>query len=81
MTINKYTREFKARVQMCNELNSNIGHNVKLQKTICNEQTARYMDMIADTSTSGKAKWKKIKQTAREQYLAMLHFVDLNQNA
>ena len=36
------------------------------------------MDMIADTSTAGKANWKKIKQTARDQYIAMLHFNRLN---
>ncbi len=35
MTINEYTREFKARVQMCDELDSDIGHNVETQKAVC----------------------------------------------
>ncbi len=38
MTIDEYTREFKARIQMCNDLESDIGHNVKLQKAVYKEQ-------------------------------------------
>ena len=40
-----------------------------------------YTNVITDITNPGKAKWKKIKDTAREQYLAMLHFDGLNQNA
>ncbi len=39
------------------------------------------MGMIANTSTAGKANWKKIKQTARDQNISMLHFNRLNWNA
>ena len=35
MRTDKYTREFKARVQTCEELNSTIGNSVELQKTLC----------------------------------------------
>ena len=81
MTIDEYTREFKARVQMCEELDSNIGHNVELQKLVCKEQSLTYTTVILNTTNSGKERWRKIKQTARDQYLAMLHFDGLNQNA
>ncbi len=67
MTIDEYTREFKARVQMCKELNSNIGPNVKLQNAVCDKQQVRYMDMLGGTLIDDKAKWKIIKQTDREQ--------------
>ena len=56
--INKYTREFKARVQMCKELNSNIGNIVELQKMLCDEERVGYMAMITALSTSDKDKWK-----------------------
>ena len=81
MTIDEYTREFKARVQMCDELNSDIGHNVEVQKAVCGEQTLTYTNVIVDTTQQGKERWKKIKQTARDRYLAMLHFDGLNRNA
>ncbi len=79
--IDEYTQEFKARVQMCNELNSNIGHNVETQKAVCDEQSLTYSTVLIDTTARGKEKWNKIKQTARERYLAMLHFDGLNRNA
>ena len=78
MTIDEYTREFKAQVQMCEELDSDIGHNVELQKAVCVEQSLTYATVILDTTSSGKDKWRKIKQTARDRYLAMLHFDGLN---
>ena len=81
MAIGKHAREFKARVHMCNELNSNIRHNVELQRVVCYEQTLHYINIITDASTLGKAKWKKTKQRAREQYLTMLYFDGLNRNA
>ncbi len=81
MTIDDYTQEFKARVQMCEELDSNIRHNVKLQKSVCEEQSLKYGTVILDTTNSGKERGQKIKQTARNRYLAMLHFDGLNQNA
>ncbi len=81
MTIDKYTREFKARVQMCDELNSDIGHNVELQKAVWDEQSVVYTNILINTTNQGKAKWKKIKDAAREQYLTMLHFDRLNKNA
>ncbi len=56
MTINEYTREFEARVQMYDELASNIGNKIKLQKAVCNEQLVWYTNMILDTTNSGKAK-------------------------
>ncbi len=34
-----------------------------------------------DTTQQGKDRWRKIKQTARNRYLAMLHFDRLNWNA
>ncbi len=61
MTIDEYMREFKARVQMCEELDSNIRHNIDLQKGGCDEQQLRNMDMLGETSIDNKAKWKKIK--------------------
>ena len=79
--IGEYTREFKARVQMCKNLNSDIGPNIKLQKGVSDEQQVRYMDMLGGTLVDDKAKWKKINQTAREQYLSMLYFDGLNRNA
>ncbi len=78
MKIDKYTREFKARVQMCDELNSDIGHNVEIQKAVCDEQTLSYTDVIVDSTQQGKDRWKKIKRTAKDCYLAMLYFNGLN---
>ncbi len=81
MTIDEYMREFKARVQMCEELDSGIGHNVELQREVYDKQTLNYTNVILDTTNSGKERWKKIKQTVRDRYLAMLHFNGLNRNA
>ena len=81
MTIDEYTQEFKARVQMCEELDSDIGNNVKLQKLVCEEQSLTYVTVILNTTNDGKEKWQKIKQTARDRYLAMLHFDGLNRKA
>ncbi len=66
---------------MCNELNSDIGHNADLQKAVCDEQSVRYTNMITNSTNPGKAKWQKIRQTTRNQYLTMLHFDGLNRNA
>ena len=61
MTIDECTREFKARVQMCEELDSDIGHNIELQKAVCVEQSLTYATVILNTTNSGKDKWRKIK--------------------
>ncbi len=45
---------------------------------MCNEQTFTYSNTLLDITTSGKERWLKIKQTTRDQYLAMLHFDRLN---
>ncbi len=37
--------------------------------------------MLTDLTNPGKAKWQKIRQSARSQYLAMFHFDGLNRNA
>ena len=63
---------------MCEELDSDIGHNVELQRAVCDEQTLNYTNVILDTTNSGKERWTKIKQTARDRYLVMLHFNGLN---
>ncbi len=81
MTIDEYTREFKAQVQMYNKLNSDIGHNVELQRAVCDEQSLTYTNVIIDTTSQGKDRLKKVKQTAKDHYLAMLHFDGLNRNA
>ena len=66
---------------MCEELNSDIGNNVELQKLVCEEQSLTYATVILNTTNDGKEKWRKIKQTARDRYLALLHFDGLNPNA
>ncbi len=63
---------------MCDKLESNVGHNVELQKVVCKEQLLQYSTVLLDATNSGKENWQKIKQTARDQYLAMLHFNRLN---
>ncbi len=63
---------------MCDKLESDNGHNVELQKAVCDEQLVTHSTALIDTSPSGREKWRKIKQTAREQYLAMLHVDGLN---
>ena len=81
MTIDEYTREFKAQVQMCKELKSNIGNTIELQKMLCNNEGVRYINMLGAMDPDDKEKWKQIKQMAREPYLVMLHFNGLNQNS
>ncbi len=66
---------------MCDKLKSNIGYNVELQKAVCKEQSLTCTTVILDTTNPSKGRWQKIKQTARNQYLTMLHFDGLNQNA
>ncbi len=65
---------------MCDELDSDIGHNVETQKAVCVKQSLTYTAVIMTTTPEGKDKWKKIKQAARDWYLAMLHFDGLNRN-
>ena len=48
---------------------------------VCADQGVQYINMLGATSADNKEKWKKIKQTVREQYLVMLYFNGLNQNA
>ena len=52
---------------MCEEIDSDIGHNVELQRAVCNEQSLNYTNVILDTTNTGKDRWKKIKQTARDR--------------
>ena len=66
MTIDKYTQESKARVQMYEELDSDIRNNVKLQKLVCEEPSLAYATVILNTTTSGKEMRRKFKQTAKE---------------
>ncbi len=65
---------------MWEELKSNVGNIIKLQRMICNEESVYYMGMFIVSSTTEKDQLKWIKQQAKEQYLAMLHFDGLNQN-
>ncbi len=78
MTTDKYTQEFKARIRMCKELNRDIGHHVELQKAVCEEQSLTYTTVILYTTNLSNERWQKIEQTARNQYLTMLHFNKLN---
>ena len=62
MMIDKYTWGFKARVQMCEELKSNIDNNTELQNMLCDEEGVAYRDMLLASYT---AKKDKLKQTQR----------------
>ncbi len=46
---------------MCDDLKSDIGHNVELQKAVYKEQSLQYSAVLLDTTNSGKEKWQKIK--------------------
>ncbi len=51
---------------MCDEHDSDIGHNVEVQKAVCDEQTLTYTTVIVGTTPQGKDRWKKIKQMTRD---------------
>ncbi len=39
-----------------------------------------YLLVLSASDTTGKEKWKQIKQQTKEQYLSMLYFDGLNRN-
>ena len=87
MTINEYTKEFKACVQMYKELNSDIDNSKKLQKMICDDKGENYLTLLSGLDTTCKEKWKWIKQQAKEQHfttqqehISQIHFDGLNRN-
>ena len=78
MTIDAYTRDFKANIEVCKAAKSGIGISISSTKLACKSARYDYDALISSVNGTDITMLKKMEALGRTRYMAALHFEGLN---
>ena len=78
MTIDAYTRNFKAKIDVCEAVGSAIGASDTTTKLACSAEGEDYSALVMSDEEADTATLARMQQLGQDRYLAALHFEGLN---
>ena len=78
MTIDAYTRDFKAKIDVCEAVGSAIGASDTTTKLVCTTEGEDYGDLVRSDEDDDMITLARMRQLGQDRYLAALHFEGLN---